>query len=243
MEGAAAELGGDALFHEFELRHVFFPSEGDGPVFRDEAVVIGTSRKEIQSAAAHFYGSARGLDGRKKMQTSTAAKEGEKLALVGEALIESGSGGSGGACHAPHRKCALAAFAPQAVCGRKDAVFQTSVGFARHLATPKSWLRRIISFTALKKQIISNGSELFLVLYLQNVEAPELSAGSHDSMSVLSDDEGGGVRLARKNGRNYKTVAVANPISCTRADLHLRDKADRRQSFNAAHTFVYDLAQ
>lgn len=121
--GGAAELSGNALLHEFERRHVFLARERDGPIFGDEPVVVGMGSEEVENAAANLHGSARGIDSRKKMQASTTAKEREKVVLVEEAFIESRSGSASGAGDAAHGQGGFASFAPQAVCGRKDAAF------------------------------------------------------------------------------------------------------------------------
>ena len=49
---AAAKLRDELPFDELEGWHVLFASEGDGPVFGDEAVIVGMGGEEIESAAA-----------------------------------------------------------------------------------------------------------------------------------------------------------------------------------------------
>ncbi len=69
----AAKLRGQTALQEFERRHVFFAREGDGPIFSDEAVVIGMGDKEVENPATSLDGRARGLDGREKIQARAAA--------------------------------------------------------------------------------------------------------------------------------------------------------------------------
>ena len=75
--GLTTKLTGEALFQEFKRRHVLFLREGDGPIFGDEAVVVGMGHQEVKNSAADLRGSARGFDGREEMQASAAAQEGE----------------------------------------------------------------------------------------------------------------------------------------------------------------------
>ena len=56
--GLTTKLSSEMPFQEFKRRHVFFAGEGDGPIFGDEAEVIGMGRKEVENAAANLRGSA-----------------------------------------------------------------------------------------------------------------------------------------------------------------------------------------
>jgi len=57
--GLTTKLSGEMLFQEFKRRHVLFAGEGDGPIFGDQAEVIGMmGRKEVENAAANLRGSA-----------------------------------------------------------------------------------------------------------------------------------------------------------------------------------------
>ena len=150
-----AKLSREAPFQEFKRRHVLFAGEGDGPIFGDQAIVVGMSRKEIENAAANLRGSARGLDGREEIQARAAAQERKKVVLVGEALIESRGSGARGARDGAHGEGLLAVFAPDVVRGIKDAAFETSISFARHAAAiPLSIARDsslyIVKFTTYK---------------------------------------------------------------------------------------------
>ena len=51
---SAAKLPGELLLDEFERWHVLFAGEGDGPVFGDQAVIVGMDREEIERAPASF---------------------------------------------------------------------------------------------------------------------------------------------------------------------------------------------
>jgi hypothetical protein len=73
---------------------VLFASEGDGPVFGDEAVIVGMGREEIESAAASIHGRARSPDGGEKIKASAAAEQREKFALVRKAFVKRGGGTS-----------------------------------------------------------------------------------------------------------------------------------------------------
>ena len=48
----AAKLRGELPLDEIKGWHVLFASEGDGPVFGDEAVIVGMRREEIERAMA-----------------------------------------------------------------------------------------------------------------------------------------------------------------------------------------------
>ena len=61
-----------------------------------------------------------------------------------------------------HGKGALAAFAPHAVRGVQDAVFQSGIGLTRHAADPHSSWHEIIFFTSLKIPRINNGTGMSL---------------------------------------------------------------------------------
>jgi len=132
---SAPKLRGKPAFDEFEGRHVFFTSERNSPIFRDEAVVVGMGNEEIESAAASFQRRARGPDGSEKIKARAAAKQGEEIALVGKAFVERGSGGASGAGDGAHGEGFLTAFAPDMVRRVEDVAFQKSIGFARHVAT------------------------------------------------------------------------------------------------------------
>ena len=67
--GSAPKLCGKPAFDEFEGRHVFFTSERNSPIFRDEAIVVGMGNEEIESAAASFQRRARGPDGMRIART------------------------------------------------------------------------------------------------------------------------------------------------------------------------------
>ncbi len=56
--GPATKLSGEAPFQEFKRRHVLFLREGDGPIFGDEAVVVGMDHQEVKNSAADLRGSA-----------------------------------------------------------------------------------------------------------------------------------------------------------------------------------------
>ena len=136
----AAKLRGELPFDEFEGWHVLFAREGDGPVFGDEAVIVGLGREEIERAAAGIQGRARSPDGGEKIEAGAAAKEGEEIALVGKAFVECGGGGASGAGHGAHGEGFFAVFAPDAIRGSEDAAFQKSISFARQAATlPFPW--------------------------------------------------------------------------------------------------------
>src|SRR5882724_7635295 len=109
----AAKLRGQTALQEFERRHVFFAREGDGPIFSDEAVVIGMGDKEVENAAA---------------------QQGKKIFFVGKTFVKRGSRGSRGASYSAHGQCMFPAPAPQAIGGLQDAAFETCVGFTRHAA-------------------------------------------------------------------------------------------------------------
>ena len=131
----AAKLRGELPLDEFKGWHVLFAREGDGPVFGDEAVIVGLGREEIERAAAGIQGRARSPDGGEKIEAGAAAKEGEEIALVRKAFVERGGGGASGAGHGAHGEGFFAAFAPDAIRGIEDATFQKSIRFARHAAT------------------------------------------------------------------------------------------------------------
>ncbi len=111
----AAKLRGQTALQEFERRHVFFAREGDGPIFSDEAVVIGMGDKEVENPAASLDGRARGLDGREKIQTRAAAQQGKKIFFVGKTFVKRRSRGSRGASYSAHGQCMFPAPAPQAI--------------------------------------------------------------------------------------------------------------------------------
>ncbi len=115
--GLATKLHGEAPLQEFERGHVFLAGKGSGPVFGDEAVVIGMGDKEVQNAAADLHGRARGLDGREKIQAGATTEEGDKIVLVGKTLIESRSRGSRSGGDSAHGQGMFAAPAPHAISG------------------------------------------------------------------------------------------------------------------------------
>jgi hypothetical protein len=129
-----SELGSKLPLDEFERRHVLLASEGDGPIFGDEAVIVGMGHEEIKGPAASLQRRTRGPDGGKKIEAGAAAKHGEEIALVREALVERGSGGASGAGHGAHGEGLLATFAPDPVCGIEDTAFQKCISFAGHTA-------------------------------------------------------------------------------------------------------------
>jgi hypothetical protein len=110
--GNAAELSGEAALDEFERGHGLFAREGDGPVFGNEAEVVGMSGEKIERAGASFHGRTRGANGGEEIAAGAAAEEREKIALVGEAFVEGGSGGTGGAGDGTHGEGIFATFAP-----------------------------------------------------------------------------------------------------------------------------------
>jgi hypothetical protein len=128
----AAELRSELALDEFERRHVLFAGEGHSPIFGDEAVIIGMGDEEIEGTAASLQRRGRGPDSGEKIEAGAAAKHGKEIALVGEALVERGSGGASGAGHGTHGEGLLAAFAPNAVRGIEDTAFQKSISFAGH---------------------------------------------------------------------------------------------------------------
>src|SRR6266481_3844370 len=134
----AAELRGELPFDEFEGWHVLFASEGDGPVFGDEAVIIGVGGEKIESAAASIQGGARSPDGGEKIEAGPATEQLEKFALMRKAFIERGGGGACRAGHGAHGEGFFAALAPDAIRGSEDAAFQKGISFARHAATSRS---------------------------------------------------------------------------------------------------------
>ncbi len=131
----ATKFRSELPFDEFEGWHVLFASEGDGPVFGDEAVIIGMVGEEIEGPPAGFRCRTRRPDGREKIAAGAAAKEGEEIALVRKAFVEGGRGGASGAGHGAHSEGFFAAFAPDAIRGTEDAAFQKSIRFARHAVT------------------------------------------------------------------------------------------------------------
>ena len=131
----AAKLSSELSFDEFEGWHVLFASEGDGPVFGDEAVIIGMGGEEIEGPPAGFRCRTRRPDGREKIAAGAAAKEGEEIALVRKAFVERGRGGASGAGDGAHSDGFFAVFAPDTIRGIEDAAFQKSIRFARHAAT------------------------------------------------------------------------------------------------------------
>jgi hypothetical protein len=70
----AAKLPSELPFDEFEGWHVLFAGEGDGPVFRDKAVIIGMGGEEIEGPPAGFRCRTRRPDGREKIETGAAAR-------------------------------------------------------------------------------------------------------------------------------------------------------------------------
>jgi len=57
--GLTTKLSGEMLFQEFKRRHVLFAGEGDGPIFGDQAEVIGDGpQKKSENAAQTCRGSA-----------------------------------------------------------------------------------------------------------------------------------------------------------------------------------------
>ena len=72
-----AKLRGELPLDEFKGWHVLFASEGDGPVFGDEAVIVGMGREEIERAAASIQGRARRPDGGEKIEAGAAAEQRE----------------------------------------------------------------------------------------------------------------------------------------------------------------------
>jgi hypothetical protein len=133
--GSAAKLSGEAALDEFEGGHGLFASEGDGPVFGDEAEVVGMGGEKIEGAAASFHGRARRANGGKKIAAGAAAEKSEKITLVREALVESRSGGAGGAGDGAHGEGVFAMFTPDTVGGVENAAFQTGISNTRHGAT------------------------------------------------------------------------------------------------------------
>ena len=131
----AAKLPSELPFDEFEGWHVLFASEGDGPVFGDEAVIIGMGGEEIEGPPAGLRCGTRRPDGREKIETRAAAKEGEQITLVRKAFVERGRGGASGAGDGAHSESYFAAFAPDTIRGIEDAAFEKSIRFARHAVT------------------------------------------------------------------------------------------------------------
>jgi len=131
----ATKLRSELPFDEFEGWHVLFASEGDGPVFGDKAVIIGMGGEEIEGPTAGLRYGTRRPDGREKIETGAAAKEGEQIALVRKALVERGGSGASGAGNGAHGEGFFAAFAPDAIRGIEDATFQKSITLARHAVT------------------------------------------------------------------------------------------------------------
>jgi hypothetical protein len=78
----AAKLHSELPPDEFERWHVLFASEGDGPVFRDEAVIVRIGGEEIEGAAASFQRRARGSDGGEKIEARATAKQREDVPFV-----------------------------------------------------------------------------------------------------------------------------------------------------------------
>jgi hypothetical protein len=132
---AGTKLNGEPLLDEFKGRHRFFLSEGHGPVFGNEAVVMGMSSEEIEGPFARLHGRPRGADSGEKIAASAATQQRKKITLVREALVKSGGGGARGAGDGAHGEGVFAAFAPDTMRGVEDAAFQASIRYARHEAT------------------------------------------------------------------------------------------------------------
>ena len=98
----AAKLQSELRLDEFERRHMLFAGEGDGPVFGDEAVIVGMGREEIERAAASIEGRARSPNGGEKIEASAAAEQREKIALVRKAFVKRRGRGASGAGHGAH---------------------------------------------------------------------------------------------------------------------------------------------
>ena len=130
--GSAAELSGEAALDKFERGHGLFAGEGDGPVIGDEPKVVGMGGEEIEGTLASVDRRARRPQGGKKIETGAAAKEGQKVALVGEALVERGSSGASGAGNGAHGEGVFAIFTPDTVGGVENAAFQTSISNTGH---------------------------------------------------------------------------------------------------------------
>ncbi len=85
--GIATKLRGQTALQEFKRRHVLFAGEGDGPIFRDEAEIVGIGSKKVQNALADLRGSARGSDSRKEISARPAPQEGDQVALVTARMV------------------------------------------------------------------------------------------------------------------------------------------------------------
>src|SRR5713226_8724980 len=93
-------------------------------------------QKEVENAAANLRGRTRGFDGRKKIQASAAAEQGEEVFFVGKTLVERRGCSARGAGDGAHGESMFAASAPNVVCGIQDTAFEMCIGLARHTATP-----------------------------------------------------------------------------------------------------------
>lgn len=133
--GSAAKLSGEPALDEFERGHRLSAGKGDGPVLGDEPEVVGMGGEKIESAAASLDGRTRRLHSGKEIEAGAAAEQGEKIAFVGKALVESRRGGARGEGDGTHGEGVFAALTPDLISGIKDAAFQTGIGNTGHGAT------------------------------------------------------------------------------------------------------------